>query len=163
MHRAIQTKPSPGLPPCLRWRGKNKIAEPSPDFYNDKQCIGPKALTLYPQRKLGPPNVLITCLAEPRHSCLHSQPWSALGVGECLEFLVAVPLTRGGTVQRLASGGSDMPSILPHCLNLLSGPCTQVIIKYLGNPITVNEMMAGSVNLTVPSPLLFLPLLGSTF
>lgn len=162
MHRAIQTEPSPGFPPCLRWRGKNQTAEPPPGFYNDKQCIGPKALTLYPQRKLGPPNVLITCLFEPRHFCLYSQPRSTLGLGKCLEFLLAVPLTREGTTQRLASGRSDMPSILHQCLSLSSGPCTQVIIKYFENPITVNEMMAGSVNLTVPS-LLFLPLLGSTF
>lgn len=32
-----------------------------------------------------------------------------------------------------------------------------MIIKYLENPITINDIMAASVNLTFPSPLLFLP------
>lgn len=65
--------------------------------------------------------------------------------------------------QRLASSGSDMPCIPRQRLSLPSGPCTQVTIKYLENPITVNEMMASSISLTFPSPLLVLPFLGSTF
>lgn len=63
--------------------------------------------------------------------------------------------------QRLACSRSDMPCIPRQLLSLLSG--TQVIIKYLENPITVNEMMASSVSLTFPSPLLVFPFLGSTF
>lgn len=75
MHNTIQTTFSW---PSSMSKLKEKAVEPPPGFHNDKHCVGSKAQS----------NVLTTSFLEPRHSFLPSQPWSALGLGGWLQFLL---------------------------------------------------------------------------
>lgn len=93
-----------------------------------------------------------------------SQPRSALGLGERLESLLSCSRHQsrhyaGAARQRIWHALHSLSVLKPFVWSL----ALKWFIKYLENPITVNEMMAVSVNLTFPSPLLFLPFLGSTF